>query len=92
MSAEYISNVLGGKKSGNGFRVKSICHNGKDNNLKLWNATDGKLMGKCFSQGCDFRTIMQVLEDEGLKEKDNLSMPEKKAYAIKKTRLQVQEW
>jgi len=91
MSAENISNILGGKKSGNGYRVRSICHNGNDKNLKLWNAQDGKLLAKCFSHGCEFRTIMQALEDEGLKEKDTLSMPEKKAYLIKKTRLQAQK-
>ncbi len=91
MSAESISNIIGGKKSGNGYMVRSICHNGDGSNLKLWHAPDGKLLAKCFSHGCDFRTIMEVLETEGLKEKDELSPPEKKKYAINKTRLQCQE-
>jgi len=91
MSAEYISNILGGIKSGDGFKVRSICHNGDGKNLKLWNSPDGKLLAKCYSHGCDFRTIMEALESEGLKEKDAFSPEKKKEYAIKKTRLQCQE-
>ena len=89
--AEAISRILGGVRSGNGYRVRSICHSGKKKNLKLWDSPDGKLLAKCFSHGCTFREIMETLEAEGLKEKDTLSSPEKKSYAIKKSRLQAQQ-
>jgi hypothetical protein len=91
MSAESISNLLGGKRNGGKYRVPAICHGGDGNNLVLWDAPDGKLLAKCFSHGCEYRDIMQVLEDKGYKERDELPKSERKIYAVKKTRLQAQK-
>jgi len=91
MLSEKISGMLGGIRSGNGFRVRSICHNGDDRNLKLWDSPDGKLLAKCFSHNCSYRVIMESLENEGFKEKEEFSLPEKRKYAIKKTRFEAQK-
>lgn len=69
MTAENISKLLGGRRSSAGFRVPSICHGGKDKNLYICNAPDGKLLATCHSHGCEYKDIMRVLEDMGLKEK-----------------------
>ena len=86
---ESISAVLGGIRSGNGYRVPCICHGSDHKNLKLWQAPDGKLLAKCFSSDCSYHHIMQTLENEGLKEVDSFSPEQKQNYAVKKTRIQA---
>ena len=89
MSAELISQSLGGRRSGAGFRIPSVCHGGKDKNLYICNAPDGKLLATCHSHGCEYKDIMRVLEDMGLKEKTPFK-PDM-VTARKHNRLQVQD-
>ena len=78
--AESISLSLDGKKSGKGFRVPTVCHNGTGKNLYLADGDDGKLIAACFSHGCEYKTIMQVLEKQELKPKTETSQIQRKQF------------
>ena len=86
--AESISHALGGIRSGSGYRIPCICHGSSHKNLKLWHAPDGKLLAKCFSSDCSYHSIMQTLENEGLKEVDSFSPEKKEEYHYIKGRTQ----
>ena len=86
MLAESISNALKGKRSGNAYYVRAICHGSEKTNLKISDAPDGRLYATCFSQHCDYATIMAALEAAGLKEKTKFNKQDRRVYAIRKSR------
>ena len=67
--AQSISEALGGRRSGKGFRVPAVCHGSKNRNLHIQDGHNGKLLATCFSQGCEYKHIMETLESLGVKEK-----------------------
>ena len=79
--SESISQALNGKKSGKGFRVPTVCHNGKGKNLYLADGDDGKLIATCFSHGCEYKAIMQALEAQGLKPNAESTQKQRKYFA-----------
>ena len=79
--SESISLSLDGKKSGKGFRVPTICHNGTGKNLYLADGDNGKLIATCFSHGCEYKTIMLVLEAQGLKPKAETTQKQRQKFA-----------
>jgi len=90
--AESISDSLGGKRSGKGFRVPAVCHNSdsKHHNLYLADADDGKLIAVCYSCGCGWQSIMATLEELGLKPRNEFTpeaQAQHKAYKTKQNKL-----
>jgi len=81
--AENISHALNGKKSGNGFRVRSVCHGGDGYNLQISDAPDGKLKATCFSHGCSYKEIMESLESLGIKPKTKFTRSQRKTHCQK---------
>ena len=79
--AESISHALGGRASGKGFRVPTICHNGTGKNLYLADGDNGKLIATCFSHGCEYKTIMQAIEAQGLKPKAESSRKQRQQFS-----------
>jgi hypothetical protein len=89
--AESISYSLGGRRSGKGYRIRSVCHGGDGKNLYIEDSQDGKLIATCFSHGCEYKSIMSTLEDMGLKPKPDLSSTQRKVFVQKKSRRQLME-
>ena len=89
--AESISHILNGRRSGKGYRMQSVCHGGDGKNLYLADSPDGKLIATCFSHQCDYKTIMQALEDQGLKPKDEFTPEQQRTFIQKKSRYQLRE-
>lgn len=89
--AESISHVLDGRKSGKGYRMRSVCHGGDGKNLYLADSPDGKLKAACFSHHCEYKVIMQTLEDQGLKPKDEFSPQQKRHFKVKKSRIDMMQ-
>ena len=89
--AESISCTLNGQRSGKGYRMQSICHGGDGKNLYLADSPDGKLIATCFSHGCEYKTIMQTLEDQGLKPKSEFNGKQRQAFIQKKSRRQLRD-
>lgn len=85
MSAESIGVAMGGKRSGNSWYVPTICHGGDGRNLQLSDGDNGKLRATCHSHHCDYKTIMQALEDAGYKEKTPFNPDQKRQFAQKKS-------
>lgn len=90
-NAGSISHALDGRKSGDGYRVQSVCHGGTDRNLFLSDGADGRLIAKCYSHVCSYKTIMTTLEDMGLKPKSQLDGRQRERFIQKKTRRQLME-
>lgn len=82
--AESISHALNGKESGQGFRVKSVCHGGNGYNLYICDAPDGKLLATCFSHGCSYKKIMECLESLGVKPKDHFNRSVQRQHISKR--------
>ena len=89
--AASLSHALDGRSSGKGFRVRSICHDGDGKNLYLEDTPDGKLKAACHSHHCEFKTIMQTLEDMGLKPKTEFDPKQRKAFVQKKSKQQLRD-
>ena len=89
--AQSISYALNGRKSGKGYRMQSVCHAGDGKNLYLADSPDGKLIASCFSHQCDYITIMQALEAQGLKPKDEFTPEQQRTFIQKKSRYQLRE-
>ena len=89
--AESISHSLGGKKSGKGFRVPTVCHGGDGFNLRLSDTPDGTLKATCFSQGCSYKEIMDSLESLSLKPKTEFTRSQCKAHIQKINKRQFRE-
>ena len=81
--SESISQALKGKRSGKGFRVRSVCHGGDGLNLRISDAPDGKLKATCFSHGCSYKEIMESLEYLGLKPKTDFTQKQNNTHARK---------
>ena len=89
MLAQSISNSLGGRKSGKGYRVPTVCHGGDGFNLLLSDTPDGTLIATCFSHGCSYREIMESLESLGLKPKTEFSRKQRQTFAQKNNKRQL---
>lgn len=89
--AESISHALAGRKSGNGYRVRSVCHGGDGKNLYLADSPDGKLKAACFSHHCEYKVIMRTLEDQGLKPKDDFTPQQRQQFRVKKSRIDMMQ-
>lgn len=70
--AADIAHQLHGRRSGKGWVIPAICHNpdSRKHNLLISDGYNGKLSAKCFSNDCDYQTIMQSLEACGAKPQD----------------------
>lgn len=88
--AESIAYSLGGRKSGKGFRVPTVCHGGDGFNLLLTDAADGQLLATCFSHGCCYKQIMDALESQGLKPRKEFNSKQRQVYVQKKNKRQLQ--
>ena len=89
--AESISHSLDGRRSGNGYRMRSVCHGGYGKNLYLADSPDGRLIATCFSHHCEYKDIMQTLEDQGLKPKDTFTPHQRQQFKVKKSRIDMMQ-
>ena len=87
--AESISHALNGKKSGKGFRVPTACHNGSGHNLYLADGDDGKLIAIDYSHGCDYKTIMLALEEQGLKPKEETTQKQRQQLTQRRNKREL---
>jgi len=89
--SESISQALNGKRSGKGFRVPTVCHNGAGKNLYLADGDDGKLIATCFSHGCEYKVIMQALEEQELKPKSASTQKQRQEFKQKKNMRELRD-
>ena len=87
--AESISHSLNGRRSGKGFRIPAFWRGSTDLNVYIADSDNGKLIVADHSHGDDYQTIMQALEAEGLKPKDDFNPAQKKQFIQKKSRRQL---
>lgn len=62
--AETIAQVLGGKRSGNGWRAPCPAHDGKGQNLSI-TEKQGRVLVHCFT-GCSQQEVITALQAMGL--------------------------
>jgi len=86
MIADQIAQSLGGKRTGKGWMVPSICHGGDGKNLFIGDGESGKLRATCYSHGCEYKDIMFALEDQGLKPKESFTPEQKQQFKVKQSR------
>jgi len=86
--ADSIAYLLGGKRSGKGWRVPSICHGGDGNNLYIADGDNG-LIAVDYSHGCSYKTIMEALELQGLKDKVVFTSQQKHQFKVKQSRMEL---
>lgn len=84
--AESISNELGGRPSGKGHRIPAFWRDSTDLNVYIADGDNGKLIAIDHSQHDDYKTIMQALESEGFKSKDEFNGHQRDVFIQKKTR------
>ena len=89
--AQSISYSLNGRKSGKGYKVPAFWRGSTDRNVYIADGGNGKLIVADHSHGDDYQAIMQALEAEGLKPKDEFNPGQKRAFIQKKTRYQLRE-
>ena len=89
--AESISNALGGKRSGKGFRVPAFWRGSTDLNIYIADGGDGKLIAVDHSHGEPYQVIMQEFENRGLKPKDGFNSNQREVFIQKKTQQQLIE-
>lgn len=86
--AESISNALGGKRSGTGYKVPAFWRGSTDLNIYIADGDDGKLIAFDHSHGDDYKTMMEAFESEGLKPRDELDGQQREVFIQKKNKHQ----
>ena len=89
--AESISQTLGGRSSGKGFRIPAFWRGSTDLNVYIEDGVNGSLIAVDHSQHDDYKTMMQAFESEGLKPKDEFNGKQRQAFIQKKSRRQLME-
>lgn len=89
--AESISHALGGRPSGKGFRIPAFWRGSTDLNIYIADGADSSLIAVDHSQHDDYKTMMQALEDRGLKPKAEFNGNQRKVFIQRKTRQQLME-
>lgn len=82
--AESIASQLNGRKSGNGWIVRAVCHNpdSRKFNLQISDGDGGKLRATCHSNSCSYKTIMEEFEALGLKPLDTFTPHQRQQQKI----------
>ena len=78
INAKYVSDALGGKKSGIGYTAPCVAHDDANPSMSIADGKNGGIVVKCHA-GCDQRELMHVLMARDLWP----APPEKKTGATK---------